>query len=46
LGRREAALEGIEEAVEIRRRLAHARLDAFLRDLAMSVDNLRGNSAT
>jgi len=40
LGRRVPALEAIEEAVEISRRLAQARPDAFLPDLAMSLNNL------
>ncbi len=40
LGRREAALQAIEEAVTIRRSLAAARPDAFLPDLAASLNNL------
>src|SRR5205807_2088474 len=40
MGRREPALEAIEEAVEIHRRLAAARPEAFLPDLAMSLNNL------
>jgi len=40
LGRREAALAAIEEAVAIQRRLAEARPDAFLPDLAASLNNL------
>jgi tetratricopeptide (TPR) repeat protein len=39
LGRREEALAAIEEAVTIRRELARARPDAFLPDLAMSLNN-------
>ena len=39
LGRREEALAAIEEAVTIRRQLAEARPDAFLPDLAMSLNN-------
>ena len=40
LGRREEALAASQEAVEICRRLAAARPDAFLPDLAMSLNNL------
>jgi tetratricopeptide (TPR) repeat protein len=40
LGRREAALQAIEEAVSIRRTLSAARPDAFLPDLAGSLNNL------
>jgi tetratricopeptide (TPR) repeat protein len=40
LGRREEALTAIEDAVTIRRRLAEARPDASLPDLAMSLNNL------
>jgi hypothetical protein len=40
LGRREEGLAAVEEAVGIRRRLAEARPDAFLPDLAMSLNNL------
>jgi len=40
LGRREQALAASEEAVAIRRRLAEARPDAFLPDLATSLNNL------
>ena len=40
LGRREAALEATAEAVKTYRRLAEARPDAFLPDLAMSLNNL------
>ncbi len=40
LGRREAALAASEEAVAIRRRLAAARPDEFLPDLAASLNNL------
>ena len=40
LGRREAALEATQEAVEIRRFLAASRPDAFLPDLARSLNNL------
>jgi tetratricopeptide (TPR) repeat protein len=40
LGRREDALEAIEQAVDIRRKLADARPDAFLPKLAMSLNNL------
>ena len=40
LGRREQALAAIEEAVTIRRQLAHDRPDAFLPDLAMSLHTL------
>ena len=39
LGRREEALAAIEEAVTIRRQLAATRPDAFLPDLAMSLNN-------
>ena len=39
LGRREEALAAIEEAVGIYRQLAQARPDAFLPDLAMSLNN-------
>src|ERR1019366_2974089 len=39
LGRREEALAAIEEAVTIRRELARARPDAFLPDLATSLNN-------
>ena len=39
LGRREEALAAIEEAVTIRRELARARPDAFLPDLAGSLNN-------
>jgi tetratricopeptide (TPR) repeat protein len=39
LGRREQALAAIEQAVEIRRGLAAARPDAFLPDLASSLNN-------
>ena len=39
LGRREEALAAIEEAVAIRRQLAEARPDAFLPDLATSLNN-------
>ena len=39
LGRREEALAAIEEAVTIYRALAEARPDAFLPDLAMSLNN-------
>jgi tetratricopeptide (TPR) repeat protein len=37
LGQREQALAATQEAVDIRRRLAEARPDAFLPDLAMSL---------
>src|SRR5262249_19648768 len=37
LGRREEALAASQEAVDIRRRLAQTRPDAFLPDLAMSL---------
>ena len=40
LGRREEALAAAQEAVDIHRRLAHARPDDFLPDLASSVNNL------
>ena len=40
LGRREEALAASQEAVEIYRRLAAARPDAFLPDLASSVSAL------
>ena len=40
LGRREDALAATHEAVDIRRRLAAARPDAFLPDLASSLNNL------
>ncbi|NOZ28469.1 MAG: tetratricopeptide repeat protein [Chloroflexi bacterium] len=40
LGRREAALQATEEAVKIRRDLARRNPDAFLPDLAMSLNNL------
>ena len=39
LGRREEALAAIEEAVTIHRQLAEARPDAFLPDLATSLNN-------
>jgi hypothetical protein len=39
VGRREDALTAIEEAVKIRRELAAARPDAFLPDLAGSLNN-------
>jgi hypothetical protein len=39
VGRREDALAAIEEAVTIRRDLARARPDAFLPDLATSLNN-------
>ena len=39
LGRREEALAAIEEAVTIRRELARARPDAYLPDLATSLNN-------
>ena len=37
LGRREEALAATQEAVDIRRRLAQTRPDAFLPDLASSI---------
>ncbi|MFN7804691.1 MAG: tetratricopeptide repeat protein, partial [Planctomycetaceae bacterium] len=40
LGRREAALAAAEEAVRIRRTLAAERPDAFLPDLAASLNNV------
>ncbi len=40
LGRREAALAAVEEAVAMRRELAAAHPDAFCPDLAMSLHNL------
>ena len=40
LGRREDALAAAREAVDIYRRLAAERPDAFLPDLAMSLNNL------
>lgn len=40
LGRREPALDATQEAVDIRRRLAAERPDAFLHDLANSLNNL------
>ena len=40
LGRREDALAAAQEAVEIHRRLAAERPDAFLPDLATSLNNL------
>ena len=39
LGRREDALTAIDEAVGVYRELAGARPDAFLPDLAMSLNN-------
>ncbi len=42
LGRREDALAAAEEATGIYRRLAAERPDAFLPDLAMSLNNLGG----
>ena len=45
LGQREQALAAIEEAVTIRRQLAHARPDAFLPDLATSLNNRRSHLA-
>jgi hypothetical protein len=43
LGRREDALAASQEAVDIRRRLAQTRPDAFLPDLATSLNNLGGD---
>jgi tetratricopeptide (TPR) repeat protein len=43
LGRREEALAASKEAVDIRRALAKDRPDAFLPDLAMSLNNLGGD---
>jgi nucleoside phosphorylase/tetratricopeptide (TPR) repeat protein len=43
LGQREAALASTQEAIDIRRKLAQARPEAFLPKLAMSLTNL-GNS--
>ena len=43
LGRREDALAASQEAVDIRRRLAQSRPDAFLPDLASSLNNLGGD---
>ena len=40
LGRREEALAASQEAVDLYRRLAETRPDAFLPDLAMSLNNL------
>jgi len=40
LGRREEALAATQETVDIRRCLAQARPDAFLPDLATSLNNL------
>jgi len=40
VGRREEALQATQEAVEIRRELARANPQAFLPDLAMSLNNL------
>ena len=40
MGRREEALEATRESVEHYRKLAEARPDAFLPDLARSLDNL------
>ena len=40
LGRREEALQATQEAVDIRRRLAQQQPDAFLPDLARSLNNL------
>jgi tetratricopeptide (TPR) repeat protein len=40
LGHREAALASAQEAVDLRRKLAQARLEAFLPDLAISLNNL------
>ena len=40
LGRREAALEAADEAVRLYRELAPARPDAFIPDLAVSLNNL------
>ena len=40
LGRREDALAAAQEAIDIYRRLAAERPDAFLPDLAMSLNNL------
>ena len=42
LGRREDALKAIEEAVQLRRRLAADRPAAFTPDLATSLNNLSG----
>ena len=42
LGRREEALAAIEQAVTIRRQLAQAHPDAFLPDLAASLNNQSG----
>ena len=43
LGRREEALAATQEAVDIYRRLAQTRPDAFLPDLAASLNNLGGH---
>ena len=43
LGRREEALAAAQEAVNIRRRLAAERPDAFLPDLASALNNLGGH---
>jgi nucleoside phosphorylase/tetratricopeptide (TPR) repeat protein len=40
LGQREAALESTQQAVDIRRKLAQTRPDAFLLDLAICLNNL------
>ncbi len=40
LGRREESLQAAQEAVETYRKLAQTRPDAFLPDLAMSLNNL------
>jgi len=45
LGRREEALAAIEQATGIYRQLAEARPDAFLPDLAMSLNNQSGRLA-
>ncbi|QXJ23628.1 tetratricopeptide repeat protein [Actinomadura graeca] len=42
VGRREEALEAVTEAVEVYRTLAEARPDAFLPDLATSLNNQSG----
>ncbi|HET8658217.1 MAG TPA: hypothetical protein VFM55_04365, partial [Micromonosporaceae bacterium] len=45
VGRRDQALAPITEAVDIRRRLAQANPDAYLPDLAGSLNNLAGHLA-
>ena len=45
LGRREEALTAAEEAFRLYRTLAEAQPDAFIPDLALSLNNLANRSA-